>query len=89
MLEPVVTADVPALTDFLRAADLTTSGLDSPTIALWVERDAGAIVASTGFELSSDGQHALIRSVAVAAALRGSGRGLSLAGFALDRAPLV
>ncbi|MCU1421783.1 MAG: acetyltransferase [Microbacteriaceae bacterium] len=79
-------ADVPALTEFLRAADLTTSGLDSPTIALWIERDAGAIVASTGFELSADGRHALIRSVAVSAPLRGTGRGLSLAAFALERA---
>ena len=58
--------DVEALTAFLSEVDLTLSGLDAPTVRLWVERDdAGSIVGSTGYEISSDGRHALIRSVAV------------------------
>ncbi|MDI9893096.1 hypothetical protein QM517_18195, partial [Rhodococcus sp. IEGM 1404] len=56
-------ADVEALTAFLGAVDRTLSGLDSPSVRLWVEREeAGAIVGSTGYELSGDGPHALIRS---------------------------
>ena len=76
------------VTAFLRVADLTLSGLDSPTVRLWTARDAetGRIVASTGYERSDDNEHVLIRSVAVAPALRGLGMGLQLARFALDRA---
>ncbi|MBQ9918346.1 MAG: GNAT family N-acetyltransferase [Microbacterium sp.] len=80
-------SDVEALTAFLGAVDLTLSGLDSPSVRLWVERDeAGAIVGSTGYELSGDGRHALIRSVAVAPTQRSRGRGSTLATFALARA---
>ncbi|WP_197059344.1 hypothetical protein [Cryobacterium sp. MLB-32] len=53
------------VTDFLRLADLTLSGLDSPSVLLWTARDAenGPIVASTGYERSHDNHHVLIRSV--------------------------
>jgi N-acetylglutamate synthase-like GNAT family acetyltransferase len=79
--------DIAELTDFLRAVDLTLSGLDSATVSIWIERDAaGEIVASTGFELSDDRQHALIRSVAVRQSAQRSGEGTRLAGFALARA---
>lgn len=79
--------DVDALTSFLGDADLTVSGLDSPSVRLWVEWDAQRkIVGSTGYELSADGLHALVRSVAVSAARRAQGRGSELARFALDRA---
>lgn len=64
------------LADFLRDADLTYSGLNEPGVRVWVQRnDTGAITASTGYELSADGRHALIRSVAVhpRAALAGTG----------------
>jgi N-acetylglutamate synthase-like GNAT family acetyltransferase len=72
---------------FLREADLTTSGLDSETAHLWIQRDhSAAIIASTGFESSDDGQHALIRSVAVRKSARSNGLGLLLARFAMDRA---
>ena len=54
---------------------------------LWIERDeAGIIVGSTGFELSTDFGHALIRSVAVDRERRASGAGTRLAFFALDEA---
>lgn len=41
---------------------------------------------STGYELSVDGRHALIRSVAVARDHRSQGAGSALARFALERA---
>jgi N-acetylglutamate synthase-like GNAT family acetyltransferase len=79
--------DVEPLRAFLGAADLTVAGLDEPTVRLWVERDdAGLVVGSTGYELSADGGHALIRSVAVAPAGRGSGAGSRLASYALGDA---
>jgi N-acetylglutamate synthase-like GNAT family acetyltransferase len=79
------TADAFELTEFLRAADLTTSGIGEPDLHLWIDLDAdGRIVASTGFELA--GHDALLRSLAVAPSLRGSGRGTELAQFSLDRA---
>ena len=82
---PAAPGDVFELTSFLAAADLTTVGLDNPDLHLWVDLDAdGRITASTGFELV--GSHALIRSVAVAAGLRGQGRGLELARYALETA---
>lgn len=52
-----------ALTEFLSEVDLTLSGLDAPSVRLWIERDdRGRIVGSTGYEISSDRQHALIRT---------------------------
>jgi N-acetylglutamate synthase-like GNAT family acetyltransferase len=75
------------LTAFLQKVDLTLSGLDAPSVRLWLERDEdGEIVGSTGYELSGDGHHALIRSVAVSPARRSRGRGGALARFALQRA---
>nr|WP_228497586.1 GNAT family N-acetyltransferase [Frigoribacterium sp. VKM Ac-1396] len=85
-------ADSEALAElraFLTTADLTVAGLDSPSphLHLWVERDAtGAIVGSTGFELSADGTHALVRSVAVAPTVRTRGAGTDLARHALTEA---
>lgn len=79
--------DVGDLTDFLREVDLTVSGLDASSVRLWLERgDEGTIVASTGYEISEDGRHALIRSVAVRPSHRSRGRGAELARFALERA---
>ncbi|WP_345542603.1 GNAT family N-acetyltransferase [Microbacterium jejuense] len=79
--------DVPALTAFLHEVDLTLSGLNAASVRLWIERDeTGAIVGSTGYEISRDGHHALIRSVAVSPTRRSRGRGSALASFALDRA---
>ena len=87
-LTPAAPQDVDELTEFLRVADLTLSGLDSPAVQLWIARDddSGRVVGSTGFERSPDHRHVLIRSVAVDPAKRGRGWGLQLARFALDRA---
>lgn len=97
-------ADIEALAAFLQKVDLTQSGLGAPRVRLWIERDEGgndddhgqrgnrddrgAVVASTGYEISANGQHALIRSVAVTPSLRSCGRGSRLARFALDRAAM-
>jgi len=87
-LTAVTSPDREDLTEFLRAADLTLSGLDSAAVRLWIARDprTGAIVASTGFECGQDQSNVLIRSVAVDPARRGRGTGLDVAGFALERA---
>lgn len=78
---------VPGLRAFLSAADLTVSGLDEPGVRLWVGVSPDErIIGSTGFELSTDGRHALIRSVAVDPAHRSTGVGSTLARFALARA---
>ncbi|WP_144760854.1 GNAT family N-acetyltransferase [Curtobacterium sp. 9128] len=89
MHEPLAVgpADVADVRGFLAASDLTVAGLDDPGVRLWVVRDdSGAVVGSTGFERSADGRHALLRSVAVAPTLRGSGAGTRLAAFALTAA---
>ncbi|WP_363354409.1 GNAT family N-acetyltransferase [Microbacterium sp. LMI12-1-1.1] len=86
-LQRVRTEHVPALAVFLRTVDLTVSGLDAPTVRLWVMRAAdGDVVGSTGYEISDDGRHALIRSVAVSPDDRAAGTGTRLARFAFDRA---
>lgn len=87
ILERCGATDVEALTAFLYDVDLTVSGLDAPSVRLWIERDkSGGIAGSTGYEISTDGRHALIRSVAVVPAQRSHGRGTALARFALERA---
>jgi N-acetylglutamate synthase-like GNAT family acetyltransferase len=86
-LLPVSPADVDDLRAFLVEADLTLAGLDDPAVRLWIERDAaGTIVGSTGFELSVDGEHTLLRSVAVAPTHRTAGAGTRLASHALAEA---
>jgi N-acetylglutamate synthase-like GNAT family acetyltransferase len=87
VLSPAASDDLDDLAGFLRAADLTVAALAEPAVRLWLVRDdAGAVAATTGFELGQDGEHALVRSVAVRPDLRGAGDGLRLARFALDRA---
>ncbi|MET7277719.1 GNAT family N-acetyltransferase [Kribbella sp. NPDC005582] len=83
----VTTEDQAELKQFLEDADLTLSGLDDPGVLVWIDRDdSGAVIGSTGFELSADRDHALIRSVAVHPDARGGGYGTVLARFALDEA---
>ncbi|WP_159613438.1 GNAT family N-acetyltransferase [Glutamicibacter sp. JC586] len=81
-------ADIVEVSEFLSIADLTLSGLDSPSVHLWISRDetTGRIIATTGYESSEDSEHALIRSVAVAPELRGGGIGSDLAESAMQRA---
>ena len=87
VLERLSAADVGEVRDFPHEVDLTLAGLDAPTVRLWVERDdRSEIIGSTGFELSEDRNHALIRSVAVTPRLRTSGAGSRLARYALEQA---
>lgn len=86
LVRPVEPGDVARMRDFLERVDLTLAGLDASAVRLWVELDDGEIVGSTGFELSGDGEHALIRSVAVAPGRRAVGAGSRLAQLALDEA---
>lgn len=79
--------DTEALTAFLARVDLTLSGLDSPDVRLWIQRDGtGTVRGCTGYEMSADRRHTLIRSVAVDPDHRSAGRGAALARFAFDRA---
>ncbi|MBM9465407.1 GNAT family N-acetyltransferase [Aeromicrobium sp. YIM 150415] len=78
--------DRDAVTRFLHEADLTLSGLDSPSLRLWIDRRDDEIVGCTGYELSEDRAHVLVRSVAVSPVARRTGRGRELARFALDQA---
>lgn len=78
--------DLDDVREFLRRVDLTLSGVGEPTVRLWVDRaDGGQVIGSTGFELSSDGGHALVRSVAVDPEYRAVGAGSRLARYALDQ----
>lgn len=75
-----------ALRHSCRGCNRAVTGI-APSVRLWLERDdSGTIVGSTGYEISEDGQHALIRSVAVSQTQRSCGRGSALASFALERA---
>ena len=86
-LERVSGADIDQMRRFLLEADLTLAGLDDPTVHLWIERDAsGNVIGTTGFELSEDCNHALIRSVAVEPRQRVRGAGSRLARYAMDQA---
>ncbi|ROS21503.1 acetyltransferase (GNAT) family protein [Rathayibacter sp. PhB127] len=87
LLAPALPEDLAALRAFLSEADLTLAGLEDRSVRLWIDRrEDGTICGSTGFELSGDGAHALIRSVAVAADRRRTGAGTSLARYALRAA---
>lgn len=84
---PLDPSEVEELGAFLGQCDLTVSGLDSDSVALWIVRDTSArIIGSTGFELSLDRRDVLVRSVAVHPDFRGTGNGMELARFALDAA---
>lgn len=86
---PLRPSDVPDLRELLADADLTLSGLGASTVRLWLLRDEDGVVAgSTGYELSGDGRHALVRSVAVHQGRRSQGWGLRLGAFALEQAAL-
>ena len=87
VLKKLTAADVEELTSFLRTADLTLSGLDDPTVRLWLLRDeSGALIGSTGFESSASGDDVIIRSVAVGVDSRGLGLGSRLASHAITEA---
>ncbi len=78
-------ADVPAVRACLVASGLSTAGVGADDVRLAVLEDRqGRIVGVTGFE--GGGPDALLRSVAVAPALRRHGLGRMLAEAACERA---
>ena len=86
-LERVSAADINQLRCFLIEVDLTLAGLEDPTTHLWIDRDESRnVIGTTGFELSEDCNHALIRSVAVEPRQRVRGAGSRLARYAMDQA---
>ena len=76
--------DRAAVEQLLTALDLPRDGVAAWIERFWVAEAAGRIVAVAGTELYADG--ALLRSVAVVPAWRGSGLGRTLVERALDAA---
>lgn len=73
-----------AIADLLRASGLPLEGLEAHLPSAVVAREAGGIVGCAALELY--GHDALLRSVAVAPARRGSGVGLALTSACLELA---
>ena len=83
---PAHMSDLPALLALLEDSGLPTSGLSAHLATTLVACDGERLVGSAALELS--GTDALLRSVAVAAPLRGQGLGEQLTHAALDLARL-
>jgi amino-acid N-acetyltransferase len=85
LIEPADPADLPAMVGLLKACGLPPQGLADHLASAFVARaDGGAVVGCAALERYADG--ALLRSVAVAPALRGTGLGRRLAEAALRHA---
>lgn len=81
-------ADLPTVRECLVASGLSTAGVGADDVRLWVLDDrSGRIVGVGGFEVA--GAHVLVRSIAVAPALRGHGLGRLMGEAACDAALAV
>jgi amino-acid N-acetyltransferase len=76
MIRQAVPQDLPALLALLSEAKLPTEGVAEHLHSFFVVDDGGRIVASAGLELRGDA--ALLRSLAVAADVRGTGLGAAV-----------
>lgn len=84
-VRPAEPSDMAAIRACLEASDLTLAGVGSTDLRLFVlQTRAGQTAGVTGYEIA--GSHALVRSVAVAPAMRGHGLGGLLAELAFDHA---
>lgn len=83
-IEPARPGDLDEIERLLGAHRLPLDGLNAGSVDLFVGRDGGAIVASSGLEWH--GPHALLRSVAVAPGRQGQGLGEAVTRAALDAA---
>lgn len=83
-IEPARTEDLPAVLALLENSGLPKDGLVEHLATALVARDDGRVVGSAALEVYD--ATALLRSVAVDAALRGQGLGQRLARAALDLA---
>jgi len=77
-------ADLPAVLELIDASGLPRAGLDDHVATTLVARESSRIVGTAALELY--GGSALLRSVAVAAAVRGQGLGQRLTTAALELA---
>ena len=84
MIRPATVADLPAAEALLTSAGLTTDGVRDWIDRFLVADEGGLIAGVAGLELYGDS--ALLRSVAVADELRGTGIGRALVERALDAA---
>ncbi len=84
VIEVAKAADLPAVLALLEASGLPQEGLADHFATALVARRDGSVVGSAALEVY--GSTALLRSVAVAASLRGRGLGQRLARAALDLA---
>jgi amino-acid N-acetyltransferase len=83
-IEPASAGDVDAILAFLQANDLPDAGFRDNVTDIVAARDTGRLVGTAALEIY--GRDALLRSVAVARELRGTGLGGSLTRAALARA---
>lgn len=83
-IETIAPGDVPALYDLLRASNLPIDGLSAHLTDTLVAKANGQVVGSAALERY--GHSALLRSVAVAEPLRGTGLGRQLVESAFDLA---
>ncbi|HRJ43254.1 MAG: GNAT family N-acetyltransferase [Caldilineaceae bacterium] len=83
-IEAVAEEDVPGLYGLLSASGLPLDGLDGHLSAALVAKEDGQIVGSAALEIY--GESALLRSVAVAQPLRGTGLGRQLVEATLEAA---
>lgn len=83
-VRPATPADVPALAALLAAAKLPLDGVAEHLGAFLVAADGAEVLATAGLELYA--RQALLRSVAVTPALRGTGLGRTMIEAALDLA---
>ncbi|GAB4188770.1 MAG: hypothetical protein OHK0022_00840 [Roseiflexaceae bacterium] len=84
VIEPAGATDAPLIAGLLEQNGLPLVGLDEHLAAALVARRAGELVGCVALELY--GQQALLRSLAVVAALRGQGLGQRLTEAALAEA---
>jgi amino-acid N-acetyltransferase len=84
MIRQAEPRDLPAVLALLAGAELPTEGVAEHFHSFFVADDGRRIVASAGLELRGDA--ALLRSLAVAADVRGTGLGAAVLGRALEEA---
>jgi N-acetylglutamate synthase-like GNAT family acetyltransferase len=84
MIRQAEPRDLPAVLALLAEAKLTTEGVADHLCSFFVVDDGGRVVASAGLELRGDA--ALLRSLAVAADVRGTGLGAAVLRRALHEA---
>jgi amino-acid N-acetyltransferase len=84
VIRPAMERDLPTIERVLRAADLPVDGVGAALAQFVVADDGGGVIGAAGLEWHGD--HALLRSVAVDPAGRGTGVGRQLVAELAGRA---